>query len=281
MPAVLVTGASSGIGEACALHLDGLGHRVFAGVRRAADGDRLQAGASDRLHPVHLDVTDQASIDDAVAVVAAHLGTMRFAGLVNNAGIAVGGPIEYLPIADWRHQLEVNVIGQVAVTKAFLPLLREGQGRIVFIGSIGGRNASPMLGPYSASKFALEAVADSLRQELHEWGLEVALVEPGAVRTPIWEKGRGLASQLERSLPSEAVERYARFIEITKRGIEFQEGHGVAPEVVARAVEHALDSRRPRTRYVVGNDAKLQALAARLLPDRVRDAGQRLLLGRI
>ena len=174
--AVVVTGASSGIGRACALHLAALGLQVFAGVRRAEDGAALQAASSARLTPMLLDVADETSIRAATDTITAAVGEAGLAGLVNNAGIGVAGPLEFLPLAEFRTQLEVNVTGQLAVTQALLPLLRQGRGRIVNMGSIGGRIAAPFVGPYSASKFALEALTDALRMELRPWGLHVAIV---------------------------------------------------------------------------------------------------------
>lgn len=267
---VLVTGASTGIGEACALHLDRLGHRVFAGVRREEDAERLGAQASERFVPVMLDVTDDVQVDAAVKTVDESAGGL--AGLVNNAGVARGGPLEYLPLDVWREQLEINVVGQVAVTRAMLPLLRRDRGRIVFMGSIGGRVATPLMGPYNASKFAIEGIGEALRQELSPWGLHVAVVEPGAVKTPIWEKGRETAAQLDDELPEEAARRYAAHIQAIREGIDMQERRGVEPEAVAKAVEHALFSNRPRTRYVVGPDARALAAMTRLLPDKAREA---------
>ena len=281
MPAVLITGASTGIGEACALHLDHLGHDVFAGVRRTVDGERLQAAASPRLTPVVMDVTDEAAVSAAATSVAAALGTTRFAGVVNNAGIAIGGPIEYLALDDWRRQLDVNVTGQVAVTQAFLPLVREGHGRVVFIGSMSGKVATPMTGPYNASKFAVEAIADTLRQELRPWGIGVALVEPGAVKTPIWDRAREQFDAIEQKLPPEGRERYATFIDQTRRGVEMQDSRGADPAKVAKAVEHALFSARPHTRYPVGSDAWAGTTMARLLPDRVKDALLRIVTDRV
>ena len=270
MKTVLVTGASTGIGEACALHLDRLGHRVYAGVRRDHDADRLRSQGSTRLEPVMLDVTDQAQIDAIAKLLAGESGGLH--GLVNNAGIARGGPLEYLPIDEWREQLEVNVIGQVAVTKAMLPLLREGHGRVVFIGSIGGKAATSLMGPYSASKFAIEAIGESLRQELRPWRIDVSVVEPGAIRTAIWDKGRETADRLERELPEEGRQRYRAHIDAIRKGIDMQDRQGVGPEKVAKVVEHALFASRPRTRYVVGVDARLQSAMVRLLPDRAREA---------
>jgi NAD(P)-dependent dehydrogenase (short-subunit alcohol dehydrogenase family) len=207
---VLVTGASTGIGEACALRLDRLGHRVYAGVRSEQHAHGLRQRGSDRILPVFLDVTDQAQIDGAAKQIAD--GGGRLDGVVNNAGIARGGPLEYLPLEIWREQLDVNVLGQVAVTKAVLPFIRVARGRIVFIGSIGGRVATMLMGPYGASKFAIEAIGESLRSELYPWGIGVSVVEPGAIKTPIWDKGRQQVDRLERVLPEEARTRYARHI---------------------------------------------------------------------
>jgi NAD(P)-dependent dehydrogenase (short-subunit alcohol dehydrogenase family) len=192
--------------------------------------------------------------------------------VVNNAGVGRGGPLEYLPLEIWREQLEVNVLGQVAVTKAVLPFIRAAHGRIVFIGSIGGRVATSLMGPYGASKFAIEAIGESLRGELHPWGISVSVVEPGAVKTPIWDKARQEADRLERALPEEARTRYARHIAAIRRGIEMQDRQGTSPDKVAAAVEHALFSPRPKTRYLIGTDARVQALLVRWLPDRPREA---------
>ena len=277
MKSVLVTGASTGIGEACALRLDRLGHRVYAGVRSEQSAHRLRRQGSGRIVPVLLDVTDQAQIDAAAGQVTDGGGGLD--GVVNNAGIAKGGPLEYLPLEVWREQLEVNVLGQVAVTKAMLPFIRAARGRIVFIGSISGKVATMLTGPYNASKFAIEAIGESLRSELHPWGIGVSVVEPGAVKTAIWDKGRREADRLERALPEEARKRYARHVVAVRRAIEMQDRHGAHPDKVAAAVEQALFSRRPKTRYLVGTDAQVQSLLVRWLPDRPREAIIRRLAG--
>ncbi len=267
---VLVTGASTGIGEACARRLDRAGWRVFAGVRRDEDGQRLRAAMSPRLVPVRIDVSDGASIARAAeGIGAADDGGLD--GLVNNAGIAVTGPLEYLPIAEFRRQLEVNVVGQLAVTQACLPLLRRRRGRIVLMGSIAGRMTVPFLGPYSASKFALEAMADALRVELQPWGLHVSLVEPGSIATPIWRKSGRAAAEQAAALPEEARRRYGAGAQKLREAAEKTGRRGIDPDVVAAAVEHALTAASPRTRYLVGRDARLRALLVRLIPDRVRD----------
>ena len=203
----MVTGSSTGIGRACALHLDRLGFKVFAGVRKEADGERLRAEASERLEPLILDVTDSEHISRAAERVS-EATEARLAGLVNNAGIGVGGPLELLSVSDFRHQIEVNLIGQVAVTQAFIPALRRARGRLVFISSIGGLIATPYMAPYHASKFGIEAVGDVLRQELRPFGVQVSIVEPGSVATPIWEKGRATAQAVRGTLSAEGQELY-------------------------------------------------------------------------
>ena len=269
--AVLITGASTGIGAATAIHLAGRGHEVFAGVRKEADGERLQ-GQARGIRPLILDVTDQSHIDSAAKTIGDVVEQRGLAGLANNAGIGRGGPIEYISQDDWRLQFDVNVLGQVAVTRTMLPLIRIATGRVVLVGSIGGRLSSPFLAPYNSSKFALAAIADSLRGELHQFGIKVALIEPGAVKTEIWAKGRQRADELTNELSPEALERYGAVIETARKMIDFQDRTGVQPVVVAKAIEHALTSGRPKPRYLVGKDAKAQALVARFVPMRVRDA---------
>lgn len=266
-----MTGASTGIGEACARRLDSAGHLVFAGVRRAADGDRLRACASDRLQTVMLDVTDTASIAAARDAIAARLGRPALDGLVNNAGIAVAGPLEYIPLDAFRRQLEVNVVGQLAVTQAFVPLLRNARGRIVLMGSIGGRMATPFLGPYCASKFALEAMADSLRVELSPWGIAVTILEPGSIATPIWQKSDEEAAAMLPRLASSAEEHYGAAMRAMREAAAATGRRGIPADAVAAVVERALTARKPRTRYVVGRDARIRAAVAGLVPDRARD----------
>jgi NAD(P)-dependent dehydrogenase (short-subunit alcohol dehydrogenase family) len=268
----VITGASTGIGAACALHLDRLGWRVFAGVRKQADAEALKAQGSPRLTPVSLDVTDTVSISTAAGAVAGAVGQAGLAGLVNNAGIVVPGPIEFLPLADLRRQLEINVVGQVAVTQAFLPLIRAGRGRIVNMGSISGRMATPFTGAYGASKFALEALTDALRLEVAPWGISVSIIEPGAVATPIWGKAARTAEAMLGSVPPEALVLYAEAIEAVKSAAERAAKNAVDPVGVARVVLHALTAPKPKTRYVVGREAKIRAAMALLVPDRVRDS---------
>ena len=269
--AVVVTGASRGIGEACALHLDSLGFLVFAGVRREADGDALKQKACNGLTPILIDVTDTASITSAVNIVANGVGEAGLAGLVNNAGIAVAGPLEFLPLARLREQFEVNVIGQVAVTQAFLPLLQKGKGRIVNLGSMEGRMAMPFLGPYCASKFALEALTDSLRLELRPRGVSVSIVEPGVVATPILEKSIAAAEEIVKNLPPQVHDLYDTAISAGRKVADELVKAAIPADVVARAVAQALMAKRPKTRYIVGRDARLVAMMVRFVPDRIRD----------
>lgn len=267
----IVTGASTGIGEACVLRLDRNGWRVFAGVRKDADGQRLKQGASERLTPITLDVTNQQQIDAAVQTVAQAAGESGLQGLVNNAGISVNGPLEFLTPDDVRKQLEVNVVGQVAMIQAFMPLIRQGHGRIVNIGSIGGKMSTPFLGPYCASKHAMEAISDALRQELRPWGIHVALVEPGSIKTEIWQKGQQGADDFQKNAPEEAMQRYGKAFSALRDAARKFEDAGIPADRVAISVEHALTSGRPRTRYIVGFDATVQSIIRRVVPDRLRD----------
>jgi NAD(P)-dependent dehydrogenase (short-subunit alcohol dehydrogenase family) len=270
--AVVITGASTGIGEACALHLDKLGYRVFAGIRKAVDGEALRRRASERLVPVRMDVSDGTEIEEAARKIIEALGGEGLAGLINNAGIVVGGMLEFLPLDALRRQFEVNVIGQIAVTQAFLPSLRKARGRIVNISSVSGLISSPFTGAYSASKFALEALMDSLRMELRPWKIHVSLVEPGFVQTPIMEKSEAAAEELREQLPPEADQLYGPAIQAVGTAIKREAAKAVSTDVVVKAVVHALTARRPRTRYVVGANSGFQIGLARALPDRWRDS---------
>ena len=267
---VLITGASTGIGRASALRLDGAGWRVFAGVRREEDAESLRADASPRLVPLMLDVTDGAQIAAAAERVATEVGGAGLDGLVNNAGIAVPSPLETIPIDDFRHQVEVNLTGQVAVTQAMLPALRRAGGRIVFISSIGGLIAFPLTGAYHAAKFGIEAVGDIFRRELQSSGISVSIVEPGSIATPIWDRGEQRADEIgARSPEREAL--YGKAIARYRKVVKDTAERGIPPEKVAEGIEHALCARRPRARYLVGRDAKVQARLRYLIPTRLFD----------
>lgn len=268
---VVITGASTGIGAACALHLDRLGFVVFAGVRKSEDGVALQETASNRLVPLELDVTNPATIQKSHAIVLDAARERGLFGLINNAGIAVVGPLEAVPISDLRQQLEVNVIGQVAVTQAFLPLVRRARGRIINMGSISGLSTMPLMGPYSASKFALEAITDALRLEVQQWGIHVAIVEPGAIATPIWNKSAIEAAEREAAIETELRTLYKPVVAAVRKVVGEASKRAIPPDAVVKVVEEALTAPTPKTRYLVGTDAKLRALMVRLLPDRISD----------
>ena len=270
--AVLVTGSSTGIGRACALHLDRVGFQVFAGVRKRDAAESLAAEASERLEPVIVDVTDDTTIEITKERIDQVTGG-RLAGLINNAGVGRGGPMEALDIDDLRDQLEVNVTGQVTVTKAFLPMLRAAKGRVVFISSIGGRVALPYMAPYSASKHAIEAIGDSLRREMRPFGVEVSIVEPGAIATPMWDKAGQEAERVRGRLSPEHAEVYGPAAEAFTEAFREVGQSGIPPQKVAQVVERALTSRRPKTRYLVGRDARFQAILRKWLPDRLLDRG--------
>jgi NAD(P)-dependent dehydrogenase (short-subunit alcohol dehydrogenase family) len=268
--AVVITGSSTGIGRACALGLDRAGFTVFAGVRKAEDGESLRGEASERFEPLIIDVTDEATISAAADRVREATGG-RLAGLVNNAGITVPGPVEAVALDDFRHQLEVNVTGQVAVTQAFLPMIRAARGRVVFISSIGDRGGLAFLSPYNASKCAISAVGDSLRQEMRPFGVEVAIIEPGAIATEIWAKGDAAAPKLREAMDAEMLELYGDRLDSFQTLGRKTGAAGLPPEAVHEAVEHALTSSKPKARYVIGREAKIQAAARSLLTDRAFD----------
>jgi NAD(P)-dependent dehydrogenase (short-subunit alcohol dehydrogenase family) len=264
---VLITGASTGIGRATALQLDEAGWKVLAGVRKESDADSLREAGSERIAPLILDITEAEQIAAAAARIEAE-AEGGLDGLVNNAGVAIPGPLETLAIEDFRRQIEVNMTGQVAVTQALLPAIRAARGRIVFISSIGGRVALPLTGAYHAAKFGVEAVGDVFRQELRPWGISVSIVEPGSIDTPIWERGERTADEIgtpeREALYGKVVERYRKVIKDTAE-------RGIAPEKAAKAIEHALTASHPRARYLVGREAKLAARAKLLLPTPIFD----------
>ncbi len=271
-PTVLITGASTGIGQACALDLAKLGFTVFAAVRKPADAEALRKASADRIEPVLMDVTDYASIERAAGQLTQRLEGRGLDGLVNNAGISVAGPLECLPMADFDQQMRVNVSGQVAVTQAFLPLLRRARGRIVFMSSESGRVVLPLLGAYAASKHALEAVADAFRRELGPAGIRVAIIEPGSIKTPIWEKATGAGRALRVAVPR-AEKLYGPQLASLEVMAAQASRFAADPEVVTRAVHHALTARLPKLRYLVGPEARGLVLLHALSPARVFDWG--------
>lgn len=257
MPTVLITGAGRGIGKATALRLAGAGWNVYAGMR-------TPAALGDRITPVKLDLTN----DDHIASLAS---LPQLDAVVNNAGIFVGGPVEALDLDELRHQLEVNVVAQVAVTQAVLPLLRPRRGRVVFVSSVNGRIAAPLTGAYSASKFALTALADSMRLELRPWRIPVSLVEPGAIDTDLWRNADTTIDDTVAALQPRHRELYRRHIAgLTKATKRIQQSTSPV-EIVAEAIEKAVTDPRPKVRYVVGSDAHVQEVMRKVLPTRALD----------
>jgi NAD(P)-dependent dehydrogenase (short-subunit alcohol dehydrogenase family) len=269
MSSFLVTGASSGIGAATALRLAADGHEVFAGVEDAGDAAAL-ARAPGRLHVIVLDVTSGPSIELAVEEIASRLAGRGLDGLVNNAGVGFPGPLELLPLDDLRRQLEVNVVGQVATTQAMLPLVREAGGRIVFVGSVGGVLASQFAGAYHASKFAIEAVGDVWRQELDPEGIDVILIEPSAISTPIWAKAIDYLDGLAQST-SPRMATYRERLTAFRETLRSADEHGKSPDDVAEVIAQALTTEKPDARYVVGAAGRLATALRPLVPDRVAD----------
>ena len=267
MPSVFITGTSTGIGRDAALRMAQRGWTVFGGVRADEDAADLEESSRGAATPVICDVTDAGQVADAASTVLS-VTDGSLGGLVNNAGIAVAGPLEMVTIEDLRSQLETNVIGAAAVTRAFIPALRAGRGRIVNISSASGMFSPPMLGPYSMSKFALEAMSDALRRELASSGIKVSVLQPSRIDTPIWEKSLE-SNEVLRRVTDEDRRWYGRMLD----GIvaAARDPHGDPVSLTSDAIEHALTARRPKTRYRVGKEARAIAVAARLAPDRLLD----------
>lgn len=274
MRSVLVTGAGRGIGKSIVAHLAGRGWDVIAGVRSEQDAAAVTALDPQRISAVILDVTDAghiARLDPSLPE--------RLDAVVNNAGIVVSGPMETVSPEDWREQLEINVIGQLAVTRAVLPRLRKSRGRVVFISSVNGRLSMSMVGAYCASKFALEAAADALRMELRPWHIGVTLVEPGQTDTDMWRTANDMVEHAEAMLTAEHRDLYARHIAGFKKMIPLSQKMAVPAEKVSAVVEEALTARRPRARYVVGAGNKLQVALMTNLPAWARDRVLRRVAG--
>ena len=275
----LVTGASTGMGRATTLRLAADGYRVFAGVRKEADGQELVRSAVGRgdVIPVILDVTDAGQIAATVETVTARAGDTGLAALINNAGVGIFGPLELAPLESIRRQFDVNVTGQVAVTQAFLPLLRKAHGRIVMIGSIGDRAAMPFGEPLGASKAAIALMAEALRQELAPWDVKVILIRPASIQTEAVDKFEADADKAIASFTDEGRTLYADTYRRMVTAALPRLRRGSSPDVVADTIAGALAARRPRTRYLVGKDSRRLAVLSAVLPDRAFDAIRRRL----
>jgi NAD(P)-dependent dehydrogenase (short-subunit alcohol dehydrogenase family) len=264
----VVTGASSGIGQATARLLAARGFAVLAGVRREEDRELAVAGG---VEPVILDITDPAQVDAIAQRVAGDAEGRPLRVLVNNAGIAVNAPVEVIPMSEWRRQFDVNFFGHVAVTRALLPALLQARGRIVNVSSIGGRVAGPGFGAYASSKFALEAMSDALRREVAQLGVAVIVVEPGTVATAIWGKGSATADGLVAGMSTEQRNRYGGLVAAVRKQARAMERNGITPEAAAQVIVGAIEADKPRARYLIGRDAKIMAAVTKRLPDRVVD----------
>lgn len=258
-----MTGASTGIGHATALRLAAAGYDVIPGLRRDEPlPDPVKA-------PVLLDLADPDTIEPACAQLLDRVGG-DLVGLVNNAGINVSGPFETLALDEWRRQFEVNLFGHVAITRALLPALLRSRGRVITVGSIGGRMSLPFLSPYTASKFAVRGWMDAIRIELAPQGVKAVLIEPGAIATPLWEKGNTAVDEHLDGLSEEQRQRYERQISGARKAADLSARHAISPERCAKVIEHAMTSAHPKGRYLVGPDAHLQAGIA-AMPTRVLD----------
>ncbi len=277
MRSVVITGTSTGIGWGTAKVLIGRGFRVFGSVRKTSDAERLSAEFGDHFVPLLFDVTDEAAVKAAAADVRTALGGERLAGLVNNAGVAVAGPLLELPTEDFRRQIEINLVGLVVTTKAFAPLvgtdpqLKGAPGRIVNISSVGGTVAMPFLAPYNASKFAVEGLSESLRRELLPFGIDVIVIGPGAIATPIW----GKADQVD--LTPYANTPYATPLDRLRTYMLTMGRQGLPPEQIGEAVLQALTAAKPKVRYAV-SPQPVQDWMTRNLPKRMVD---RIIGGRL
>jgi NAD(P)-dependent dehydrogenase (short-subunit alcohol dehydrogenase family) len=266
---VVVTGTSTGIGRACVDRLAAEGWTVYAGVRKVADADDLKAKVSGGVRPVLLDVTDADQIEALCSLLRTDLGEKGLDALVNNAGVSEGGPIETVTDEQWRWHFDVNVFGVVNLTRELLPLLRTAKGRVINIGSVGGRASMPMMAPYSAGKHAIEAISESLRFEVADFGMKVACIEPGEIATAIWGKANDQLAQHLKVYDAATMARYDRHMDMIYGFVADGAKRGMPPSKVADSVYHAMTAAKPKHRYLVGSDAKVVGVVTRL-PDGLR-----------
>lgn len=267
----LVTGASTGIGRATALQLEKIGFRVFASVRSEQDGQALCSNSAGGIVPLLMDVTEQASIERARDQVCQAVGEAGLTGLVNNAGVGFSSPLEFVPLDELRWMYEVNVFGLLAVTQAFLPLIRQAHGRIVNLSSTASILVAPFHGSYSSTKLAVNGLSNALRLELKPHGVQVSVVVCGSIQTPIWDKARQISARISKRFPQQAAVLYGKAFRGMGEYFNRLGEAGVPPEAAARAIAHALTARRARQTYFVGPDAQLYRFAEHFLYGRLRD----------
>jgi NAD(P)-dependent dehydrogenase (short-subunit alcohol dehydrogenase family) len=265
---MIVSGASTGMGAATARHLAARGYHVLAGVRRESDADAMRA---DRIEPVILDITEPRHVSALVERIASDPQRRPVRALVNNAGISLNAPVEALPLEEWRRLFEINLFGHVAMTQALLPLLVRSRGRIVNISSVGGKGAMATYGPYGATKFALEAVSDALRREVEPHGVQVIVVEPGAVKSEMADRGAAATAEFAARMSPELRHRYGGLITAILGQTAAHTGNGMSADAAGRIIARAATTRRPRTRYTAGRDAAFIIGLTRILPDRLLD----------
>ncbi|MDA0667897.1 MAG: SDR family oxidoreductase [Planctomycetota bacterium] len=271
---ILITGASTGIGRAIALDLASRGDQVIGTVRKQEDADALLAATPTGALPIRsllLDVTDGASVLRAAEELEEQLQGAGLHGLINNAGVAITAPLEYIPIEDFQLQMEINLIGLLRTTQAFLPMVKKARGRVINISSIAGRLAFPLAGPYHSSKHALEGLSDVMRLEFRRYGIEVVVIQPGAIRTPIWGTAAKKSAEIGKKLSRQALKDYGKLIQQVGKASAQAGENGEDPQLCADAVRTALDATRPRTRYIVGRNAKIGMFLRRILSDRRMD----------
>jgi NAD(P)-dependent dehydrogenase (short-subunit alcohol dehydrogenase family) len=272
---IVVTGASTGMGAATARELARRGFHVLAGVRRDVDADALRG---DGIEPHILDITVESDVAAIAERVARDPQGLPLRALINNAGVAINAPVEALPIAEWRRQFEVNLFGHVAMIQALMPSLLRSSGTVVNISSLGGKVALPTYPAYAGSKFALEALSDSLRREVSRLGVKVVVIEPGAVKTAMAERGVATADRLKDGMTADQRERYGELVDAMSNLARSFDKDGVSAEHAAKVIAKAAIASRPRTRYTVGRDAAILARLSRVLSDRVLDRVVRLVL---
>ncbi len=277
---ILVTGASTGIGWATSLELAEKGWRVFAAVRKEADAKKLRDASSNKVTTVIMDIVDYESVKRGAKEIEKALGGAGLDALFNNAGISVQGPLEIIPIELFEQQMRVNVFGHIFVTQTFLPLLRKAQGRIVFTSSESGRMTLPLMAPYSASKFALEAAASALRIELRPWKIKVSSVELQTIKTPMWEKIDTTTEKLFASVPKQARDLYKDELKTLSVFPKWQAEMGISMKKAVRVIIRALSARSPKARYLVGWEARFLVYSHNITPTWMMDwfAGKSMVL---